>query len=69
MGLLPIEFTDCLTDSPYFRENLHAHERVLDQTASQIKQLIREVKELVTAARSKLEYTQSVASLQMKQTN
>lgn len=32
MGLLPLEFTDCLTDSPYFRENLHAHEGELDRT-------------------------------------
>ena len=26
MGLLPLEFSDCLLDSPYFRENLKAHE-------------------------------------------
>ncbi|RWS13550.1 Rho GTPase-activating protein 26-like protein [Dinothrombium tinctorium] len=52
MGLLPIEFTDCLTDSPYFRENLHAHERELDTTSIQIKGLIREVKELLNAAKT-----------------
>ena len=56
MGLLPIEFTECLSDSPYFRENLHAHERELDQTSSQIKQLIREVKELVSAAKSTIHH-------------
>lgn len=54
MGLLPIEFKDCFADSPYFRSNIQAHERALDQTSSQIKSLIREIKELVTAARSKL---------------
>lgn len=54
MGLLPLEFTDCLTDSPYFRENLHAHERELDKTSQQIKGLIKEVKDLLAAARSKL---------------
>lgn len=54
MGLLPLEFTDCLTDSPYFRENLHAHEEELDKTNRQIKGLIKEVKELLSAAKSKL---------------
>lgn len=52
MGLLPLEFTDCLTDSPYFRENLHAHERELEKTSQQIKGLIKEVKDLLNAARS-----------------
>lgn len=56
MGLLPLEFTDCLSDSPYFRENLHAHERELDQTSQQIKGLIKQVKELVDAAKSKLHW-------------
>ncbi|XP_074598061.1 GTPase regulator associated with FAK isoform X2 [Brevipalpus obovatus] len=50
MGLLPIEFTDCLSDSPYFRENLHAHERELELTSQQIKELLRNVKELLSAA-------------------
>uniref|UniRef100_T1KVQ9 BAR domain-containing protein n=1 Tax=Tetranychus urticae TaxID=32264 RepID=T1KVQ9_TETUR len=50
MGLLPIEFTDCLTDSPYFRENLHAHEKELDLTSQQIKGLIRDVNYLLQAA-------------------
>ena len=53
MGLLPLEFTDCLSDSPYFRENLHAHERELDKTNKQIKGLISEVKDLLTAAKGK----------------
>lgn len=53
MGLMPLEFKDCLTDSPYFREKLHAHEKELDQTNSAIKSLIKEVKELYQAARSK----------------
>ena len=33
MGLLPLEFSDCLIDSPYFRENLKAHEKQLDQVS------------------------------------
>ena len=33
MGLLPLEFSDCLIDSPYFRENLKAHEKQLDRVS------------------------------------
>lgn len=53
IGLKPLEFTDCLTDSPYFRENLHYHERELEKTSQQIKRLIKEVKDLLIAAKSK----------------
>ncbi|XP_069957012.1 rho GTPase-activating protein 26 isoform X18 [Cherax quadricarinatus] len=52
MGLMPLEFKDCLNDSPYFREKLHAHEKELDQTNSSIKALIKEVKDLYHAARN-----------------
>jgi len=54
MGLLPLEFTDGLTDSPYFREKLQSHERELDRMSHAIKNLIKEVKDLLTAARSEL---------------
>ncbi len=52
MGLLPLEFTDGLTDSPYYREKLQSHERELDRMNHAIKNLIKEVKDLLTAARS-----------------
>ncbi|XP_015112919.1 rho GTPase-activating protein 26 isoform X1 [Diachasma alloeum] len=52
MGLKPLEFTDCLTDSPYFRENLHYHESELEKTSQQIKRLIKEVKDLLNAAKN-----------------
>ncbi|CAD1477891.1 unnamed protein product, partial [Heterotrigona itama] len=52
VGLKPLEFTDCLTDSPYFRENLHYHERELDKTSQQIKRLIKVVKDLLEAAKN-----------------
>ncbi|CAG7818348.1 unnamed protein product [Allacma fusca] len=52
MGLQALEFTDCLTDSPYFRENLHSHEKELERTSSQIKGLVKEVKEILSAARN-----------------
>ena len=37
MVLHPLEFTDCLLDSPHFRENLLAHEKELDRTSQAIK--------------------------------
>ena len=43
LGLLPLEFADCLLDSPYFRENLRAHEKQLDQTSADIKGIIKDV--------------------------
>ncbi|KAK0091990.1 hypothetical protein PV326_002407 [Microctonus aethiopoides] len=52
IGLKPLEFTDCLTDSPYFRENLHYHERELEKTSQQIKRLVKEVKDLLLAAKN-----------------
>ncbi|KAJ8683220.1 hypothetical protein QAD02_019012 [Eretmocerus hayati] len=52
VGLKPLEFTDCLTDSPYFRENLHYHERELEKTSQQIKRLIKEVKDLLSATKN-----------------
>lgn len=51
-GLPPLEFTDCVTDSPYFRDNLHAHEKELENTNQQIKGLIKELKDLLNAAKS-----------------
>lgn len=52
MGLRPLEFADCLTDSPYFREKLHEHERELERTSKSIKCLIACGKELINAARN-----------------
>ncbi|KAH9421614.1 Rho GTPase-activating protein 42 [Dermatophagoides pteronyssinus] len=52
MGLLPLEFTDGLTDSPFFRETLQAHERELDLTNTAIKHLIKDIKDLIAAARN-----------------
>ena len=54
MGLLPLEFTACLQDSPFFRDTLHAHEKELERTSLAIKDLIKEVKTLLGAAKSEL---------------
>ncbi|XP_046636547.1 rho GTPase-activating protein 26-like isoform X2 [Daphnia pulicaria] len=62
MGLLPLEFTECLTDSPYFRENLQGHEKELEKTSLAIKVLIKEVKDLVNAARALSRAQRSLAT-------
>lgn len=54
MGLMPLEYKDCITDSPYFRQKLQAHEKELDRTSQAIKTLTKEVKEIVTAAKGKV---------------
>ena len=51
MGLHPLEFSECFTDSPHFREKVHSHEKELERTSKAIKALIAEVKELIRAAR------------------
>ena len=53
MGLKPLEFSEALLDSPYFRENIHEHERELDRTNDAIKSLIRECKSLIKATERK----------------
>lgn len=53
MGLPALEFTDCLTDSPHFRDNLHAHEKELERTSAQIKGLVKDVKDIINAAQGK----------------
>ena len=50
-GVLPLEFSDCLLDSPYFRENLKAHEKQLDQTSVSIKALIGGIQEVLESAK------------------
>ena len=53
MGLKPLEFSEALIDSPYFRENIHEHERELDRANDAIKLLIRECKSLIKATERK----------------
>ncbi|XP_034136169.1 rho GTPase-activating protein 26 isoform X6 [Drosophila guanche] len=58
-GLEPLEFEECIVDSPEFRDNLNKHEKELDHTSHQIKRIIKEVKDLMSAAK--------VLSTRMKQ--
>lgn len=50
-GLEPLEFEECIVDSPEFRDNLNRHEKELDHTSHQIKRIIKEVKDLMNAAK------------------
>ena len=80
MGLLPLEFTDALQDSPYFRfgdlfvynlsrfksctffrDSLHSHEKELERTSHNIKELIKEVKNLINTAKSLSKAQRSLA--------
>ena len=45
--LQPLEFEDCLTDSPAFRENLKSHEKEIDNCSIILKQLQQEMKKLL----------------------
>lgn len=51
MGLQPLEFADCLTDSPLFRTKLTEHEREVEQTSKAIKTLIHHGKQVYEAAK------------------
>jgi hypothetical protein len=51
-----------MTDSPYFRENLHKHERELEKTNQQIKRIIKEVKDVLNTAKRK-SHTGAITSL------
>ncbi|XP_059089787.1 rho GTPase-activating protein 26-like [Tigriopus californicus] len=52
MGLLALEFSDCLLDSPYFRENLKAHERQLDQSSNNIKDIVKDIQDVMEAGKT-----------------
>ncbi|CAC5371122.1 ARHGAP26 [Mytilus coruscus] len=52
MGLEPLEFAECLTDSPGFREKLHDHEKELERTSKAIKALISDGKDVLTASKN-----------------
>ncbi|XP_015923916.1 rho GTPase-activating protein 26 [Parasteatoda tepidariorum] len=65
MGLLPLEYTDCLSDTPHYRENLRAHEKELETTSQAIKGLIKEVKDLLVAAKTLSKAQRSLASTLM----
>ncbi|XP_030047522.1 rho GTPase-activating protein 10 [Microcaecilia unicolor] len=52
MGLQPLEFSDCYLDSPWFRDRIRAHELELEKTNKYIKDLLKDGKNLISAARN-----------------
>jgi len=52
MVLQTLEFSECIIDSPYFRQKLHGHEKELEKTSKWIKGLIGECKDILSAAKS-----------------
>nr|XP_033796314.1 rho GTPase-activating protein 10 isoform X2 [Geotrypetes seraphini] len=52
MGLQPLEFSDCYLDSPWFRDRIRAHEAELEKTTKFIKDLLKDGKNLISAARN-----------------
>ncbi|CEF68380.1 GRAF ortholog [Strongyloides ratti] len=47
MVLKPLEFSDCLADSPWFQQNLHEHEQALEDARKSIKTVEIQFVELV----------------------
>uniref|UniRef100_A0A0N4Z2K5 Rho GTPase-activating protein 26 n=1 Tax=Parastrongyloides trichosuri TaxID=131310 RepID=A0A0N4Z2K5_PARTI len=47
MVLKPLEFSDCLADSPWFQQNLHEHEQALEDARKSIKTVETQFIELV----------------------
>jgi len=47
MVLQPLEFSDCYTDSPWFRQSIKEHEDALTRTSNAIKEICKESKLLI----------------------
>ncbi|KAI1729033.1 BAR domain of APPL family domain-containing protein [Ditylenchus destructor] len=48
MVLKPLEFSDCLADSPWFRQNLHSHENALEETSKKIKTIEQQCRKIIS---------------------
>ena len=59
MVLRPLEYSECVTDSPFFRETLLAHEKELENTAESIKVLVKACKRLLAAQKGEGRQLQS----------
>ncbi|XP_076843650.1 oligophrenin-1 [Brachyhypopomus gauderio] len=51
MGHPPLEFSDCYSDSPQFRERLKGYETELDKTSRFLKELIKDGNSVISAIR------------------
>ncbi|VDM98273.1 unnamed protein product [Thelazia callipaeda] len=66
MVLRPLEFADCLSDSPWFRQNLHEHESVLEDAHKTIKNIEIQCRELIQCTR-KLSIAQRAFAKSLKE--
>ncbi|KAH7731803.1 rho GTPase-activating protein 26 [Aphelenchoides avenae] len=60
--LKPLEFSECLADSPWFRQNLHEHENALEDTSKRIKQVETQCRKLLTCAKKLSQAQKAFAS-------
>lgn len=49
MGLPPLEYIDCILDSPKFREMIGLYEKELEDNAHSVKSLVKECKHMIQA--------------------
>uniref|UniRef100_A0A915HHT7 BAR domain-containing protein n=1 Tax=Romanomermis culicivorax TaxID=13658 RepID=A0A915HHT7_ROMCU len=54
MVLKPLEFSDCLTDNPWFRQNIAEHENALEKSYKTIKLLENQCREMISAAHKRI---------------
>ncbi|VDK84974.1 unnamed protein product [Onchocerca ochengi] len=66
MVLRPLEFADCLSDSPWFRQNLREHESVLENAHKNIKNIETQCRELIQCTR-KLSVAQRAFAKSLKE--
>ncbi|GAA6093664.1 oligophrenin-1 isoform X1, partial [Tachysurus ichikawai] len=53
MGHPPLEFSDCYSDSPDFRDNIKIYELELDKTSKFLKDVIKDGNGVIAAIRGK----------------
>jgi hypothetical protein len=60
--LKPLEFSDCLADTPWFRHNLHGHENLLENTSKSIKNVESQCRKLITCTKKLSQAQKSFAN-------
>uniref|UniRef100_A0A914E7L2 Rho GTPase-activating protein 26 n=1 Tax=Acrobeloides nanus TaxID=290746 RepID=A0A914E7L2_9BILA len=62
MVLKPLEYSDALADSPWFRQNLNEHEKVLRDTSENIQKVEQQCRKLITCAKKLSQAQRAFAS-------
>ncbi|VDM70635.1 unnamed protein product [Strongylus vulgaris] len=53
MVLEPLEFSECIADTPWFRQNLYKHEIALEGTYKSIKNIEVHLRKVISCSESK----------------